>query len=51
MVTISTDEPIAVAVVDWIGYDDLTPLDAASRSKADALVRWLRDRGARSAAS
>jgi hypothetical protein len=37
MVTISTDEP--------------TPFDAASRSNADALVRWLRDRGARSAAS
>ena len=39
------------ADINWIGYDDLTPLDAASRSKADALVRWLRDRGARSAAS
>jgi ankyrin repeat protein len=37
------------ADIDWIGYDDLTPLDAASRSGAGALVSWLRDRGARSA--
>jgi len=39
------------ADINWIGYDDLTPLDAASRSNTDGLVRWLRDRGARSAAS
>jgi ankyrin repeat protein len=36
------------ADIDWIGYDDLTPLDAARRSDADALVSWLRDRGAKS---
>ena len=33
---------------DWIGYDKLTPLDAARRSGADELVAWLRSRGARS---
>ena len=37
------------ADINWIGYDDLTPLDAAGRSNADALVTWLRERGARSA--
>jgi hypothetical protein len=34
---------------DWIGYDGLTPLDAAARSEADDLVDWLRTRGATSA--
>jgi uncharacterized protein len=34
---------------DWIGYDELTPLDAAQRSGASELVEWLRGRGARSA--
>jgi len=39
------------AEVNWIpSWEDLTPLDAASRSKAVALVRWLRDRGGLSAA-
>jgi len=38
------------ADLNWIGYDDLTPLDAARRSGADDLVAWLRDRGARTAA-
>ena len=37
------------ADVNWIGYDELTPLDAASRSGADALVEWLRSQGAKSA--
>lgn len=37
------------ADVDWIGYDDLTPLDAADRAGASDLVAWLRARGARSA--
>jgi ankyrin repeat protein len=35
---------------DWIGYDELTPLDTARRSGADALVEWLRQQGARTAA-
>jgi uncharacterized protein len=34
---------------DWVGYDELTPLDAARRSGASELVEWLRGRGARSA--
>ncbi|WP_046769987.1 ankyrin repeat domain-containing protein [Jiangella alkaliphila] len=37
------------ADADWIGYDDLTPLDAADRAGASDLVAWLRARGARSA--
>jgi ankyrin repeat protein len=37
------------AELDWVGYDDLTPLDAARRSGAGDVVRWLRERGARSA--
>jgi hypothetical protein len=36
------------ADLNWIGYDDLTPVDAAARSDAVALVAWLRARGARS---
>jgi uncharacterized protein len=33
---------------DWVSpWDDLTPLDAAERSEAHALVDWLRDQGAR----
>jgi uncharacterized protein len=38
------------ADLDWVGYDGLTPLDAARRSGAGELVGWLRARGARSAA-
>ena len=38
------------ADLDWVGYDGLTPLDAAARSGAADLVDWLRGRGARSAA-
>jgi hypothetical protein len=37
------------ADINWIGYDKLTPLDAARRSNADSLVTWLRDQGAKSA--
>lgn len=33
------------ADLNWVGWDDLTPLDAAARSQADALVGWLRGRG------
>ncbi|OXY89433.1 ankyrin repeat domain-containing protein [Streptomyces diastatochromogenes] len=36
--------------VNWIGYDELTALDAAGRSGHPALVAWLRERGAMSAA-
>jgi ankyrin repeat protein len=39
------------ADIDWISpWDGLTPLDAAVRSGADELARWLRVRGARTAA-
>ena len=34
------------ADLNWIGYDGLTPLDAATRSAARDLVEWLRSRGA-----
>jgi hypothetical protein len=34
---------------DWIGYDQLTPLDAAQRAGASEVVDWLRSRGAKSA--
>jgi ankyrin repeat protein len=37
------------ADMDWVGYDELTPLDAAERSGATEVVAWLRTRGARSA--
>jgi len=33
------------ADINWIGYDKLTPLGAAKRSGADALVEWLRAMG------
>ncbi|MDF3145967.1 MULTISPECIES: ankyrin repeat domain-containing protein [unclassified Streptomyces] len=35
--------------VNWVGYDRLTPLDAAHRSGHPTLVAWLRDQGAKSA--
>jgi hypothetical protein len=38
------------ADINWIGYDDLTPLDAARRSGADDLAAWLVHHGARTAA-
>lgn len=37
------------ADLNWIGWDDLTPLDVAQQSGADDLVDWLRGKGARSA--
>ena len=37
------------ADLNWVGYDGLTPMDAARRSGAGELVEWLRSRGARSA--
>jgi ankyrin repeat protein len=37
------------AELNWIGYNELTPLDAASRSGAAELVEWLRYQGAKSA--
>ena len=38
------------ADIDWVGYDDLTPLDAARRSGAADVVEWLVHHGARGAA-
>lgn len=35
------------ADVNWVGYDDLTPLDAARRSNAGAVIKWLHTQGAR----
>jgi ankyrin repeat protein len=37
------------ADLNWIGYDGLSPLDAASRSGAKDLVGCLLSRGAKSA--
>ena len=37
------------ADLNWIGWDGLTPLDAAERHDATDLAKWLRARGARSA--
>lgn len=37
------------ADLNWVGWDHLTPLDAAVRSEAPELADWLRARGARSA--
>jgi len=36
------------ADLNWVGYDHLTPLDAANRSGAHDLVSWLRSRGGKS---
>jgi ankyrin repeat protein len=38
------------AHLDWVGHDDLTALDAARRSGADALAEWLVAQGAKTAA-
>lgn len=38
------------ADMNWLGWDDLTALDAAERSEAAAVVEWLRSLGAKSAA-
>ena len=37
------------ADINWVGYDELTPFDAARRSGANALVGWLHGQGGRSA--
>jgi ankyrin repeat protein len=37
------------ADLNWVGYDKLSPLDAANRNGAAALVQWLLRRGAKSA--
>ncbi len=37
------------ADVNWVGYDGLTPLDAARRSGFPELVDWLRTQGAKTA--
>ena len=37
------------ADINWIGYDDLSPLDNARRSGADELAEWVIARGGRSA--
>jgi ankyrin repeat protein len=38
------------ADINWVGYDGLTPVDAAVRSGHGQLADWLRQQGARSAA-
>lgn len=37
------------ADLNWIGYDGLTPIDAARRSGAKELAEWLHNQGARPA--
>jgi hypothetical protein len=37
------------ADLNWVGYDRLTPLDAARRSGHETLAEWLQQLGARSA--
>lgn len=37
------------ANINWVGYDDLTPVDAARRTGAAELVEWLAQQGARTA--
>ena len=34
------------ADINWIGYDDLTPLEAAERSEGTELANWLKTHGA-----
>jgi ankyrin repeat protein len=36
------------ADLNWLGYDKLTPVDAARRSGAEELVGWLKSLGAKS---
>ncbi len=38
------------ADLNWVGYDNLTPLDNARRSGADDLATWVQARGGKSAA-
>ena len=35
------------ADLNWIGWDDLTPLDVATQAEASDLVDWLRSKGAK----
>lgn len=35
------------ADLDWVGYDGLTPIEAARRSGAEEVVEWLRRQGAK----
>jgi len=35
------------ADINWVGYDGLTPVDAANRSRAEDVVEWIRSLGAR----
>ena len=37
------------ADLNWVGYDGLTPIDAANRSGAAELAEWLHSQGAKSA--
>ncbi len=37
------------ADINWVGFDKLTPIDAARRSSAEELGAWLRTRGGKSA--
>ena len=37
------------ADTNWIGWDDLTPLDAARRSEAEDVAEWFVREGALSA--
>jgi ankyrin repeat protein len=37
------------ADINWVGYDNLTPLDTARRSEAADVVAWLENRGGKSA--
>lgn len=34
---------------NWIGWDDITPLDAGAQGQFDDVVGWLRAVGAKSA--
>jgi uncharacterized protein len=36
------------ADLNWVGYDKMTPIDAARRRGADELVGWLKSQGAKS---
>ena len=38
------------ADLNWVGWDQLTPLDVAIRADASGLVEWLRAQGAKSSA-
>jgi hypothetical protein len=37
------------ADINWVGYDNLTPLDAARRSDAGGVIKWLHTQGAQMA--